>query len=197
MKPTILFLLIFTFGCFSAKSQYSSFKQKNDYSKLDRTLGIDFQGIGISFHVAKDLNYKSDFSFGGEVGLLPDFLSIIVVADKNFTQKHTILSTNRSQEEENSNLLQLIFLHAFSRWKPTESFELDVGLRFAQFIDGGPIMEDSFGYPRFLGLYAKPLFGFEELKFGGRFDFGYLSASDSRSANEFVIIASPLIRFSF
>ncbi|MFT6358551.1 MAG: hypothetical protein ACJAVF_002662 [Paraglaciecola sp.] len=165
--------------------------------KAETSLGIDFQGVGTSFHVARELNYKGNVFFGGEIGFLPNFLSFTILADRNFTQKHTIWSKDRRQEDDNSNMLQLIFLHAFTRWQPTEAFELDAGIRFSQFIDGGPIMEDSFGYPKFIGFYAKPLIGFEELKIGGRFDFGYMSASDSRNANEFVIIVSPLIRFKF
>jgi len=197
LKTNILYFSLLILPNFLIKAQSKFYPKKSDYLKAGRSIGIDFQGISTSFHTAKEQNYKGIISFGGEVGILPDFASLTLVAGKHFTQKHTIWSKDRSQENVNGNIVQLIFLHAFTRWQPKEVFEMDMGIRFAQFIDGGPIMEDSFGFPRFVGFYAKPLIGFEELKFGGRFDFGYLSAADARGASEFVVIVSPLIRFKF
>ncbi len=159
----------------------------------DNLLGIDFEAWATSVHYARWI--RDELFLGGEIGFLPSKFDRVVLAGKNFTERNTIWSGDRS-EVDMHNLYQLLFFHFFVRWKPELKWiEIDGGLRLGSYVRSVP-HEDSIGAPTFFGLYIKPAIGFKKFKIGMRLDFGGMSEKQSRS-HEFVIISSPFIRFNF
>lgn len=164
----------------------SLFSQEEFYHE-DNLMGIDFQALGTSFHYAGLVN--NGLYFGVEAGLLPDKLDWVLLADRNYTQENTIWSKDRYAERVND-IDQLLFAHAFTRWKPKFGWlEVDIGLRYAIFDRSGYDI-DSIYFTRFFGAYIKPLLGLRKVKIGARLDAGVMEG-------EFLMITSPLVRINF
>jgi len=162
--------------------------------KKDRLWGLDLRYLGISVHGADRI--KNDFFIGGEFGLLPNKFDRVLLAGKYFTQKNTKWSRNRSDESVNG-LERLLYLNAFARWKPKIGWaEMDAGLSWVLFSRSGYDVDDL-GLTSFLGLFAKPMLGFDKLKLGIQFDFGHMKGGYYGPKREFVIISSPFVRINF
>jgi hypothetical protein len=92
---------------------------------------------------------------------------------------------------------RIFFANVFARWKPKVRWtEMDAGVSWVLFSRSGYDVDDL-GLTSFLGFYAKPMLGFDKLKFGIQFDFGNMQGGYFGKNGEFVIISSPFVRINF
>lgn len=158
-------------------------------------LGIDFQFLGTSVHFVGNVLGETLF-VGAGIGLLPNRLEWVLLADRYLTEENTIWSGNRREAQVND-IDQLVFAHLFLRWKPACNwFEVDGGIRWAVFSRSGYEVDDL-GLTRFRGAFLQPLFGLHRLKAGFRCDAGRMRGSYYGPEKEFVVIATPAIRYTF
>ncbi len=208
MKNTLLYLKLtfvvfvglFISNCLNAQNDLDNdvllgkhINPKFDEIKRKRNnpIGVDFHLLGTSFHYAKKI--KGNIFFGVEAGLLPDLFDWVILADRYISEENTIFSEDKSEAGSNS-FDQLLFAHVFIRIKPeNEYFEMDAGLRAAVYSRSG----DDLDLTNFYGGYIKPLIGKKRFKVGVRFEIGIVRGNYHGPFNEFVIIASPLVRFNF
>ncbi len=178
---------------YSANSQKYGYIYEDGY-KEDKLMGIDFHLIGTSFHYAERL---SDLYYiGFEIGFLPDIYTWVLSAGKSFTEENTSWSSDRSELDIDKDLIQLYYVQAFARWKPKNTLvEIDAGLRYAGYWHSIPLY-DLLDRANFLGIFAKPMVGFNKFKIGVRLDSGVMFKK-SGNVSEFVLIASPAVRFNF
>jgi len=162
--------------------------------KPENLWGIDFHLISISGHYAR--RFANGFYIGLELGILPEYYWMIL-AEEHFTKENTIWSSNREYEHFN-NCGQLYFGHLFLRWRPNEiPLELDGGFRAAKYWRNVLFNEDDWGWTNFYGAYVKPMFRVWKFSIGARLVVGNMNSHSFKPSPEFVIIATPVLRFNF
>jgi len=166
---------------------------KRQEKNPDNLWGIDFYLISISGHYAR--KFANEFYIGMEAVLLPGY-NWIILAGEHFTKENTLWSSNREHENFND-CDQLIFGHIFIRWRSDEiPLETEGGLRVAKYTRN-VLYEDDFGWTNFYGAYMKPMLRIKKFGVGVRLDFGNMNSYSFKPSPEFVIIATPVLRFNF
>ncbi|MCB0517909.1 MAG: hypothetical protein H6577_01520 [Lewinellaceae bacterium] len=155
--------------------------------------GIDFHAISISGHYAR--KFAKGFYIGLETGILPGY-NWIILAGEHFTTESTIWSSNRDHEHFNR-CRQLAFGHIFIRWRPEHvPLEIDTGFRAAKYTRS-VLYEDYFGWTNFYGAFVKPMIRIKMFSIGARIDIGNMYSYSFRPSPEFIIMATPVLRFNF
>ncbi|MEY3051774.1 MAG: hypothetical protein RLY31_1559 [Bacteroidota bacterium] len=157
--------------------------------------GVDFQCLGTSVHLVGNIVGENLF-LGGGIGILPNRIEWVLLANRYLTEENTIWSGNRREAHVNS-IDQIAFSHLFLRWKPNcRWFEVDGGIRWAVYSRSGYEVDDL-GLTRFRGAFLQPLLGADRLKAGFRCEAGPMRGSYYGPEKEFVVIASPMLRYTF
>ncbi len=161
--------------------------------KPENLWAIDFYLISISGHYARKIG--KELYIGLEAGILPGY-NWIILAGKHFTKENTLWSSNREYENLNK-FSQLFFGHLFIRWRPDElPLEMDGGFRAANY-SREVLFVDYNGFSNFYGAFVKPMIRIRKFSIGGRLDIGNMYGDNFKPSPEFVIIASPVLRFNF
>lgn len=166
------------------------YREKNP----DNLWGIDFFLYSISGHYARKIS--KELYIGLEAGVLPAY-NWIILAGEHFTKENTVWSSNRNHDHFN-NSFQLSFGHLFARWRPKKIYlEIDGGFRAAIFRRKVLYIDDRIGRTEFYGAYIKPMIRIYKFSIGGRVDIGNMYSQSFKPSPEFIVIASPVLRFNF
>lgn len=167
-------------------------RRLKDWKKILITCGAFL--ISISGHYARRLT--DGVYLGIELGVQPEQYWMMS-AGEHFTKKNTIWSSNREYENFN-NCGQLYFGYLFLRWRPNKIlFELDGGFRVAKYWRNVLFNEDDWCWTHFYGAYMKPMLRIKKFGVGVRLGFGNMNSFSFKPSPEFVIIATPVLRFNF
>ncbi len=184
MKYTVVILCFF----------YGLMANGQNPTKEKSQWGLDFHYLGSSIHFAHSI--KKLFYLGGEFGILPDKLEWFIRTGQYFSEKNTIWS-NEAPWYNIFDSKQQLYLHFFVRLNSnTKRFQFDFGVRRAYYKRSLPHFDD-YSYPRFTGVYLKPVIGYEKLKIGLKMDVGKMFQKDGtiiEEQKELVLVGGVFIR---
>ncbi|HLL46400.1 MAG TPA: hypothetical protein VK399_06815 [Longimicrobiaceae bacterium] len=158
----------------------------------DHRFALDVGVVGASLSYANRVG--GDWFAGAEVGGGGDFLNVMVLGGRHFSQDGWLAYEEPDATGE-ENLFELAHLAFFARREAGDRFQADVGVRASAFLHFDASDDDP-GGGLFVGPYASLYWGWRHVKLGPRIAAGlFYEDADTR---ELGINVAPLtVRITF
>lgn len=157
----------------------------------DTVFTLDVEVTGATVGYARSLGPGR---YGGlEAGLGGSFLSRMLVAGDRFS--HRTEGTGAGRVD--TRLMELVHLGAFHRWRLSEWFTGDAGVRASLFYNSGPFDDDP-AFPTFAGAYANLMMGGRRFQVGPRIQAGlFADGSGNRELGVYLVPLAGRISFGW